>query len=108
METTLVITQLDQATLAWMAQEAERTGLSLETVARRLIYRGLEVETVKPEIHHDLDHLAGTWSAEEADEFRRAIAEMEQVDSSLWQYDHHFHAIDSLVVGATPTDLLLG
>ena len=85
METTLLITQLDQATLAWIAQEAERTGLSIEAVARRLIYRGLEAEKVKPETYHDLDDLAGTWSAEEADEFRQAIADLEQVDTSLWQ-----------------------
>jgi len=34
---------------------------------------------------HDLDVLAGTWSAEEADEFHRAIADLDQIDPSLWR-----------------------
>ena len=31
-------------------------------------------------IHHDLDALAGTWSAEEAAQFLSAIADMRQCD----------------------------
>ena len=85
MEHPVVITQLDQAALAWITQEAERTGLSIEAVAARLIHRGLEAESVKLERYHDLDALAGTWSDEEAAEFHQSIAGMERVDESLWQ-----------------------
>lgn len=85
MEHSVVITQLDRATMAWMAQEAERTGLSIEAVAARLIYRGLEAENMQlgDGRHHDLDALAGTWSDEEADEFRQAIAGIESVCEKL-------------------------
>lgn len=41
---------------------------------------------IKPDsthIHHDLDHLAGTWSAEEAEHFLAAIADMRQCDEGL-------------------------
>lgn len=87
MEHPVVITQLDRATLAWMAREAERTGLSIEAIAARLIHRGLEAETIQTrgERHHDLDALAGTWSDEEADEFRQAVADTERIDESLWR-----------------------
>ena len=33
----------------------------------------------------DLDHLAGTWSREEAAEFERNTAVFEQVDEDLWK-----------------------
>ena len=75
----LVITQLDEAVAAWIEQEAQRTGMSVEAVARQLIYRGLEVERQKGDQgrYHDLDRLAGTWSPEEVDEFFHAISDLD-------------------------------
>lgn len=98
MEQPLVITQLDEAATEWIEREAERTGTSVEAVARQLIYRGLEVERkgVHPR-YHDLDALAGTWSAEEADEFLHSIRNLDPIDPALW---------DGLRVSATPTGLL--
>jgi hypothetical protein len=83
----LTITQLDRAATEWIEQEAQRTGLPIEAVARRLIYRGLEVERQQARLqrYHDLDTLAGTWSAEEADEFRQAITDLNEIDPALWQ-----------------------
>jgi hypothetical protein len=87
MEESLTITQLDRTATEWIEQEAQRTGMPIEAVARQLIYRGLEVERqkVRQQRYHDLDALAGTWSAEEADEFRNAIADLNNIDQSLWQ-----------------------
>jgi spore germination cell wall hydrolase CwlJ-like protein len=83
----LTITNLDRATTAWIEQEAQRTGLAVEDVARQLIYRGLDVERQKArrQRYADLDALAGTWSAEEAAEFRHAIADLSEVDPKVWQ-----------------------
>jgi hypothetical protein len=83
----LTITQLDSNATEWIEREAQRTGLSVEAVVRQLIYRGLEVERhkIRQQRHHDLDALAGTWSAEEADEFGRAVADLNQIDPTLWQ-----------------------
>jgi hypothetical protein len=36
-------------------------------------------------VYHDLDALAGTWTAEEASEFLKALADFEQVDQELWR-----------------------
>ena len=33
----------------------------------------------------DLDTLAGTWSAADADEFRHAIGDLEKIDANLWR-----------------------
>jgi hypothetical protein len=56
-----------------------------EAIARLLIYRGLEVERQKArqKRYHDLDTFAGTWSPDEADEFRHAITDLSQVDPSI-------------------------
>ncbi len=83
----LTITQLDNNAIEWIEREARRTGLSVEAVVRQLIYRGLEVERhkIRQQRLHDLDELAGTWSAEEAGEFRQAIADLNQIDPALWQ-----------------------
>ena len=35
--------------------------------------------------YNDLDHLAGTWSAQESDEFLRATAVFEKVDEDMWK-----------------------
>lgn len=87
MEVPLTITHLDTATTAWIEQEAQRRGMSVEDVVRHLIYRGLEVERrqAQQQRYHDLDLLAGTWSTEEVDEFRHAIADLNQIDPTLWQ-----------------------
>ena len=36
--------------------------------------------------HTSLDHLAGTWSAEEAKAFARRTAAFEMVDEELWKW----------------------
>lgn len=83
----LTITQLDQAATEWIEQESKRTGIPIEEVARQLIYRGLEAERQQapPQRYHDLDSLAGTWSDEEAEEFRQAVADFNQIDPTIWQ-----------------------
>jgi hypothetical protein len=83
----LTIAQLDSTATEWIEREAQRTGMPVEAIVRQLIYRGLEVERqqARRQRHHDLDALAGTWSTEEADEFRHAIADLSQIDPALWQ-----------------------
>jgi hypothetical protein len=87
MTQSLTITHLDRTAMEWIEQEAQRTGMPQEAIARLLIYRGLEVERQK--VHqqrfHDLDALAGTWNAEEADAFRTSIADFSHIDLSLWR-----------------------
>jgi plasmid stability protein len=87
MEQTLTISQLDPITSEWLRQEAARTGTSVEAVARRLIYRGVESERqkIQQQRYHDLDSLFGTWSDEEADEFLQAVEDFNQIDPALWQ-----------------------
>ncbi len=35
--------------------------------------------------YHDLDHLAGTWSKEEATEFSKTMRMFEKIDEEIWK-----------------------
>ena len=87
MDVTLNLTALDAATRTWLQDEARRAGTSVELVIERLIQRSVaqERQAARAQRFHDLDGLAGTWSTEEADEFRVATADFTQTDPDLWR-----------------------
>jgi hypothetical protein len=69
-------------------ERAEREGLSLNRTVIRMLQEATGLgPSGKREVvrHHDLDHLAGTWTKEEADEFDRALAEQRQIDEEMWK-----------------------
>ncbi len=68
-------------------QLAAREGLSLNKAVVRLLEEAVgggardeaDVE------HDDLDHLAGSWSEKEAEQFGAALAEQRRVDDEVWR-----------------------
>ena len=61
---------------------AEKDGVSLNQAVIRLLS-----ETIRPpknQTYHDLDHLAGIWTKEEADEFDAILAEQRQIEPTSW------------------------
>jgi hypothetical protein len=86
MPKSITIHDVDDATVNWLMEEAERLGMSVERVAGLLLQRALEWERRRAELptYHDLDALAGTWNEDEATTFLQAIADFEQVDLGLW------------------------
>ncbi len=63
-------------------QRAEKDGVSLNQAVIRLLS-----ETIKPpknKTYHDLDHLFGILSKEEADEIDAVIAEQRQIEPTDW------------------------
>jgi hypothetical protein len=87
MSAPITIQDMDEATAEWISDAARRRGVSTETIILELIHKGIDLERQDShsQTYHDLDALAGTWSAEEADEFLKAIADFEQADEKLWQ-----------------------
>jgi hypothetical protein len=75
---------VDAALRIALDAEATRRGLSLNGVILELL-RGAIGLTGEPDLNHDLDALAGSWTREEAEEFATAVADFEQIDASLWQ-----------------------
>ena len=77
---------VDDATTSRLKAEASRQGMSVNAFLLRMIHQQLDLSApraVRRE-YHDLDHLAGTWSAEEANGFLKAVADFNAIDPELW------------------------
>ena len=73
----------DELALA-LKKTSKQRGLSinrliLETLREKLLDAGKARHR-----HDDLDHLAGTWSEEEAAAFERRTAGFEEIEEALW------------------------
>jgi len=82
MSTSISIHDIDDETAAWLRREAEARRTTVEELALDLIRQ--EIQHLEMPTYHDLDHLAATWSDEQAKEFLEAIADLDQVDKELW------------------------
>jgi hypothetical protein len=70
-----------------LRQEARQRGLSVNRYVLQLLREGVGIKRSYGAAdieYHDLDHLFGTWSAEEVDEFERELAAQRQIDHDLW------------------------
>jgi len=68
--------------------EAEERGASLNRTALALLREslGLQAENTKSErTYHDLDHLIGGWTDEEAADFEDRLGQVRRVDPEMWQ-----------------------
>ena len=66
---------------------AERENISLNKAVLRILHRGIHM--ADSSLHGDvvgstLDHLAGTWSEEEARVMDEVAKDFERIDSELW------------------------
>ncbi len=62
-------------------EKARKEGLSLNRAVVSLLEEAVGVTArAKLGVHHDLDHLAGTWSQAEYDEFMESLREQRQID----------------------------
>ena len=72
-------------------RKAKEEDLSLNKAVIRLLKERIELAKgpsrakEEPSVYHDLDHLAGTWTDEEADEFDRSLKEQRRIDAELWK-----------------------
>lgn len=65
-----------------LRREARRRNKSLNEVALAALYRGIGLNS-PDEVHHDLDHLIGTWEADPT--FDAALRAQDTVDKKLWR-----------------------
>ena len=84
----LTIRGFDEELERRIRQLASREGISLNRAVPRLLRRGagLGESYDKPETVGDsLDHLIGTWTAEEAAEIDRALEDFSRIDEETWR-----------------------
>lgn len=76
---------VDDQVLLRLKQQAEQEMISLNSLVLRLLANGGKVPPAKGiQKYHDLDALAGTWTAQDAQEFARSNAPFGEVDPGLW------------------------
>ena len=69
-----------------LRREAQRRGLSLNQTVLRLLREALGIAgPVRGRVFDDLDHLAGTWTEKEAEDFEARLREMRGLDEELWR-----------------------
>jgi plasmid stability protein len=86
MMTAITVRNIPQKLQEVIKRRADADGLSLnKTVIRMLEEAAGQRTTTGRELHRDLDHLAGTWSDEQAAAFEAALAEQRRVDPELWE-----------------------
>ena len=84
----LTIRGFDDELAARIRQLASREGISLNRAALRLLRRGAGLGDPNggPDIvGASLDHLIGTWTAEEAAEMDRALGDFSHIDENIWK-----------------------
>jgi hypothetical protein len=75
---TVTVRNLPPAVAKAVRDKARKENLSLNRAVIRLLEEATGEKRGTTEIHHDLDHLAGTWSEEEYQQFMAALSEQRQ------------------------------
>jgi plasmid stability protein len=84
--TTMTLRGIDEKTAEALKERAKSEGTSVNAVTLRILRESLGLDKRKRNvIYNDLDHLAGTWTREEAAEFERNTAVFEKVDEEIWK-----------------------
>jgi len=69
-------------------RKAQAEGLSLNRTVVKLLEEATG-HSIGPDskaaLHHDLDHLAGTWTEDEYDEFMESLREQRRIDPEMWR-----------------------
>lgn len=83
---TMSIRGLDDKALTRLKSQAEQEGSSLNSLVVRLLQdTGTPAQLNALKKFDDLDTLAGTWSAKEAQAFERNTAAFAEVDAAQWK-----------------------
>ena len=66
-------------------RKAHEAGTSLSGAVIGLLEQATGLAKKPRASHHDLDHLAGTWTAEQARVFGKALARQRSIDPEIWK-----------------------
>lgn len=71
--------------MALLKKDAEDNKTSVNLIIIKFIEQGIGYAPKgKRKVYHDLDHLAGTWSEQDAQDFEKNIRSFESIDKELW------------------------
>jgi plasmid stability protein len=83
----LTVRGVDDKLHATLKREARERGISMNRYVVRVLKQavGHNQGPQEPRISHDLDHLAATWTREQAREFGQFLDEQRDIDEDLWR-----------------------
>lgn len=81
----ITVRNLPPAVAKAVREKARREKLSLNKAIVRLLEEATGAEPTRRVLHHELDHLAGSWSEEEYQEFMEALREQRRIDPEMWK-----------------------
>ena len=82
----LTVRGFDDELAAYIRDLARREDISLNRAVMRLIRRGANLDQADAgTVGSSLDHLAGTWSAEEADRIDEALKDFSGIAEAMWK-----------------------
>lgn len=85
---TMTVRGLDDSTIKALKEKAKQEGTSVNAALVNLLKEELGLKKKKRcVIYNDLDHLAGTWSEKDYDEFQKRIEDFEKIDENLWRFE---------------------
>jgi hypothetical protein len=82
---TLTIRGLSAETNRNLQDRAKRNGSSLNKTVVAVLEEVLGSPHTKKKTYHDLDHLAGTWSRRESEQFEEQTKAARKIDKELWK-----------------------
>ena len=68
-----------------LRKRAKQRGVSMNKAVIGVLEEAFGLAKKPRTVYHDLDHLAGTWTKEEADEFDAALRKIRVIDPELWK-----------------------
>jgi len=80
----LTLRGVDAELRAALDAEAARSGMSLNALILHILRVSLG-SSGPEQVSHDLDALAGSWSAEDAEEFAAAVRPFDEIEPGLWR-----------------------
>lgn len=82
----ITVRNLPAAVAKAVKEKARKEKLSLNKAIVKLLEEATGADAGKKKVvHHDLDHLAGTWSEGEYQEFMASLREQRQIDPEMWK-----------------------
>ena len=84
----LTVRGFDEELAETIRRVAEGDDISLNKAALKLLRKGAGLSENGGQadtVGSSLDHLIGTWSRDEADQFDASLEEFEKIDESIWK-----------------------
>jgi plasmid stability protein len=83
---TMTLRGMDEGMTRALKDRAQKENTSVNSVMLKILKESLGLDKKKRSVlYNDLEHLAGTWSAQDAAEFENATAAFEAVDEDIWK-----------------------